>query len=411
MSVSDDDGRASPSLASSAPPLAEGEAVSAERLGEHPVWRAARGDGPRHEGRPAGRGRGKAPRPPSENGDPGDRPRFERISLAALEQNHYATGDGGDSRIDSDEEEEVLAPPRVQPDDAASVDDDDEEEDRPAKRDRLSGLMGAAAFGGAARHYCASDMGSAPSESSSRRRQQASKEAFPVRGVTCVGCALANRMGPVDRFVQQNISKMTEDSLWKMCALTYKKQVAEPAEREGATVPPFPWMEIRVHYELHNSGNFVSRHKMVRQLQCMRAQLETRLVRVDNGERELDRATADLMLKVSAPALPSRFLANTPVRADHPSRVPRAAAARAGGLVGAEEGGGQARARQLALPEPRSHARRRWRAGRRGDGDVLVERTAHKSESVRQRLWFWAQRGMAHMASLKDPAMSTLMSA
>lgn len=73
-----------------------------------------------------------------------------------------------------------------------------------------------------------------------------------------------------------------------------------------------------MHYELHATGNFVARHKvcsvvillsplrshivwrlqMIRQLQCMRSQQEQRLVRVDNGERELDRQGTDLMLKV-----------------------------------------------------------------------------------------------------------------
>ena len=76
--------------------------------------------------------------------------------------------------------------------------------------------------------------------------------------------------------------------------------------------------QVRVHYELHATGNFVARHKvctvvillsplrlhvvwrlqMIRALQCMRSQQEQRLVRVDNGEKELDRQGADLMLKV-----------------------------------------------------------------------------------------------------------------
>ena len=137
-----------------------------------------------------------------------------------------------------------------------------------------------------------------PSAASSARRREAYKDAFPVRGVTCVGCALANRIGPVNRFVRDNISQMTEDALWKMSALCYKRDVAEPTEREGAPVPAWGWKEVRIHYELHASGNFVARHKMIRSLQCMRQQQEERLVRVDNGEKELDRQGADLMLKI-----------------------------------------------------------------------------------------------------------------
>ena len=37
---------------------------------------------------------------------------------------------------------------------------------------------------------------------------------------------------------------------------------------------------------------------MIRQLQVMRQQQEQHLVRVDNGEKELDRQSADMMLKV-----------------------------------------------------------------------------------------------------------------
>ena len=77
-----------------------------------------------------------------------------------------------------------------------------------------------------------------------------------------------------------------------------ERDVAEGAEREGAVVPPWGWKEVRVHYELHATGNLVARHKMIRQLQVMRQQQEQRLVRVDNGEKELDRQGADLMLKV-----------------------------------------------------------------------------------------------------------------
>ena len=53
------------------------------------------------------------------------------------------------------------------------------------------------------------------------------------------------------------------------------------------------------HYTLHSTSNLVARHAMLRNLQSMRLQQEQRLVRVDNGEKELDRQGADVMLKVS----------------------------------------------------------------------------------------------------------------
>ena len=248
-----------------------------------------------------------------------DKPRFERISLAALEAGQYEDGDGADSRIESDEEDHFdrIRPaggqssnkrkqpmPRDEGDDDDDDDDDeddaDDADDAGGRRSKLAGLMGAAAFGGGGRRgRCgASEDGSMLSEASSKRRRDAYKEAFPVRGLSCVGCALANRIGSVNRFVRENISQMTEDALWKMAALCYKRDVAEPSEREGNPVPQWGWKDVRVHYELHASGNFVARHKMVRQLQNMRSQQEERLVRCENGEKELDRQGADLMLKV-----------------------------------------------------------------------------------------------------------------
>lgn len=306
----------SPSVASSAPPNPQGQQIPAAAL--HPLWEASRGGGKgKGKGKGGGGGgRGGRGRAPSDAGDGplGDRPRFERISLAALEQTHHRDADGADSALNSEDEEErqrYEQPSRKRPapegaegprreraggNEDSDEDDDDDDEDR---RDKLSGLMGAAVFGGNHRPVYGREMdGSELSESSSRMRKQASKDAFPVRGVNCVGCALSNRIGPVDSFVRNHVSKMTDDALFKMAALCYKREVAEPAEREGVSVPTWAWKDLRSHYMLHSTGNTVSRHMMIRCLQNMRAQAEQRLVRVDNGETELDRGGADLMLKV-----------------------------------------------------------------------------------------------------------------
>lgn len=290
--------------------------MSAAQLSNHPVWAASRGDGPP----PAfqsmgGGGKKKKSKPPSEVGDAGPAPKYERISLAELEARQHADADGADSRIDSEDEDEWtrITPtatkrkrtpkgPREEKgdDDEESSDDDGDDEDG-GRRRKLAGLMGQAAFGGSgAHHYGASDAASEQSVTSSKRRKDAMKDAFPVRGLSCVGCALSNRIGPVNRFVKEYISQMTEDALFKMAALCYRREVAEPAEREGAPVPPWSWKDVRSHYELHSTGNWVARHKMIRQLQCMRSQAEQRLVRVDNGEKELDRVNADLLLKIIA---------------------------------------------------------------------------------------------------------------
>lgn len=302
----------SPSIASdaSAPPAANGQQVSAAQLSQHPLWQAARGEGQRPAPPPMG-AKKKRSKPPSEVGDAAPAPKYERISLAELEARQHADADGADSRIDSEDEDEWS---RIKPvevkrkrstkgprEEKGEEGDESSDDDDGGRRRKLAGLMGAAAFGGgSAHHYGASDAASEQSVTSSQRRKDAMKDAFPVRGLNCVGCALSNRIGPVNRFVKDYISQMTEDALFKMAALCYRREVAEPAEREGAPVPPWSWKDVRSHYELHTTGNWVARHKMIRQLQCMRSQAEQRLVRVDNGEKELDRTNADLLLKIVA---------------------------------------------------------------------------------------------------------------
>jgi len=173
--------------------------------------------------------------------------------------------------------------------------------------------MGSAAFGGGGAGYGRSvGGGSVASESSSRMRRDAQCAAFPVRGVDCVGCALVNRLGPVERFIRNNISKMTDDSLWRMAALTYKMEVAQPIEREGGVAPAWTWKKLREHFELHVSSNFLQRYKMIRALQQQRLQLETRLVRVEGGDKEIDRATAELLLKTVAAESKERQLVEGP---------------------------------------------------------------------------------------------------
>lgn len=313
----------SPSIAgsdASAPPAPSGQQVSAAQLSQHPLWQAARGDGPRPAPPPmGGGGKKKKSKPPSEVGDPGPAPKYERISLAELEARQHADADGADSRIDSEDEDEWSRIKPAEPkrkrsskgprEEKGEEDEESSDEDEGGRRRKLAGLMGAAAFGGgSAHHYGASDAASEQSVTSSQRRKDAMKDAFPVRGLSCVGCALSNRIGPVNRFVKDYISQMTEDALFKMAALCYRREVAEPAEREGAPVPPWSWKDVRSHYELHSTGNWIARQKIIRQLQCMRSQVEERMVRVDNGEKELDRANADLLLKIVAAESKERAL-------------------------------------------------------------------------------------------------------
>lgn len=314
------------------PPQPRPHQMSAEELQNHPVWVNSRcpspmvGPGPqglgfgmRIGGRP-GPGSVSSDRPKKKRGrdepsEPSERPRYERISMMSLELQAEQEMDGADSHLnsdDSDGEESGLKRvpakksrgPRNEGEEEEDEEVSDDEDAPPRNRSAPSSgsaeqMMAAAAFGGGARAaFGQSDDGH--SETSSKRRKAAYKEAFPVRGVHCVGCAIATRIAPVERFIKENIGRMTEEALWKMGALCYKRDVAEPCEREGVVVPGWSWKEIKQHYTYHSTNSVIGRHSMIRQLQMMRSQAETRLVRVDNGEREMDRQSAELMLKVRA---------------------------------------------------------------------------------------------------------------
>jgi hypothetical protein len=228
--------------------------------------------------------------------------------MASLEMDQLNDGDGADSRIDSEDDERPAAAAQGSPPSSdGEAGDESDDEPEPGTRERISGLMHAAAFGGGDQP-AASDTRSEVSVSSSKRRKTASKQAFPCKGVVCVGCSLPQRIQPVNKFVQQNVSCMTQDALFKMAALVYKREVCEPAVREGVDVPPWSWKQVRLHYSLHCTSNEIQRHAIVRQLQGLRSQLESHLLRVDDDAKEVDRATAELLLKTVAAESKERVL-------------------------------------------------------------------------------------------------------
>ena len=221
----------------------------------------------------------------------------------------YNEMDGADSHLNSDDSGDELGPvkprkkkrPSVPYNDDEDSGDESQQDQEDSRGTSAADMMAAAAFGGGAHRAPNGGSEDQYSETSSRRRKHAYKEAFGgVRGVNCVGCALATRVAPVERFIKENIGRMNEETLWKMAALCYKKEVAEPCETEGVHVPGWGWKDIKTHYTHHSTQNQIGRHQMIRELQMMRAQASTRLVRVDNGERELDRGGAELMLKILA---------------------------------------------------------------------------------------------------------------
>lgn len=333
----------SPSLFSDeGPPAPEPQQVSASDLrATHPLWERAAGRGPTVSNHSSGRGGGSSNRPPSDAG--ADRPRFAPLSASALELLSFQA-DGAESSIaessddlgtskrsgkrrkkqepqrGSREQEEV-----VDGNDAEEDDDDAEAEDLfgagsdsdsdaggEAKRHkkRHSGdensaqkaaMLAAAAFGGAFNAEGASDVESSTgcSQTSSVRRKAAQRAAFPVRGVTCVGCALATKIAPVTRYVSEYAARMSETALWKQAGLCYVREVVEPCKLEGVVAPPWGWKDIRAHFTMHVVDERLGRLGTLRLLALMRQQAEQRLLRIEtDGNKELDKHTTEQVLKI-----------------------------------------------------------------------------------------------------------------
>lgn len=312
---------------SSAPPPARGQRLSGAALQNHPVWQASKGV--RHA---SSRGRGRGRAAPAE---PGAGPRFEPLSLLALEIENAHAPDGADSLLNSDDEQEapdgqgaragarsgdgVDYEENSEAEGAAEddlFDDEDAEDGEGAARGAARGgrkkarggdlhvdRLASACFGRAAP---AGDDGessqtSEPSQTSSARKKRAFCDAFPVPGVRCVGCAMPSRIAPVDKFVLANAGKMTELCLFKLAALTWQTEVLEPARRGGAELIDWSWREIQTHYKLHCTNDVLGRTGIIQSLTAMRTHLSQNLVRVDeSGERSLDKANSELFLKLVA---------------------------------------------------------------------------------------------------------------
>jgi hypothetical protein len=187
-------------------------------------------------------------------------------------------------------------------DDDADREDEDEDDNRSAASLDIAG----AAFGGmASKKACrpcaseASDDGASVTSSVVRARHE---RAFPVTGVTCVGCALPAKITPVTDFIAKNMSTMSELALYKMAALVYKTKVAEPAEEEGVDVPNWDWKEVRAHFQLHAVDSRMQRYENIRTLSAMRKTLEMQLLKRDQetGEQWLDKNNAESIMKVIA---------------------------------------------------------------------------------------------------------------
>jgi hypothetical protein len=306
---------------------------------QHPVWAAA-----------AGRGRSAAKNKPDSV--------FGPISMIELEirgrndldgASSTASDHGGGGRRGKDASKQPAKKRRAgaatkRPREYDDDDDDDDNEggrggdsgedgDADGAESTASADMAGAAFGGGAatkKRACVpcgsemSDDGASVTSSVVRARHE---RAFPVTGVTCVGCALPAKIQPVIDFIAKNMSTMSELALYKMAALVYKTKVAEPAEEEGVDVPPWgapfcpfalspfrpsartlarflraDWKEIRAHFQLHAVDSRMQRYENIRTLSAMRKTLEMQLLRRDQetGEQSLDKNNAESIMKIIA---------------------------------------------------------------------------------------------------------------
>ena len=307
----------SPSL--SLPPSIAPESLPADRLQRNPVFEVAAGRrAPAAPAAPArGRGRGRGRGAGGSRGGGGSEEnttRFERISLFAVELQQGADNCDADEYPDS-EEDRVSAihdtvdnaeedDDREYGDEAADAESDDgfrRPKDKARKPQNIPNMMARAAF---ATHRPQkkeeeSDTESSVSRTSSKRKRDAYKEAMP-KGVTCVGCSIPHRIGPVERCVNVNIGRVSDHALWRLAELAYEKDVVEPARREGIVTLPWSHGAIRNHFVLHSTNAQVGRTSMIQSLSAMRYNLEGRLIRVEGDERELDKSNAELTLKVLA---------------------------------------------------------------------------------------------------------------
>ena len=291
-----------------------------------------------------GRGRGRGGGGRGGGGGGAGTGRFERLSALEMEIELRENGDGGASSLFSDDakyQEDVLGKKKKRgkrgkrPHGASSVDgsvladsedgvermdSEDEEADeddagspsgRPRKRKSTAASMPSnlvsAALGGTNSKAQMSDSESESEDDENERRSitssakaKANKKAFPIKGVDCIGCALAQKIGVVEKFVVENISRMNAESVFKHASLVWKLEVVDKAKREGGHVPEWAWKDVRSHFLLHASHPVVSRQSTISQLQLMRTSLENRLLRVgEDGSKEIDRGNAELLLKVA----------------------------------------------------------------------------------------------------------------
>ena len=106
----------------------------------------------------------------------------------------------------------------------------------------------------------------------------------------------------IDDFVRLSSARMSEAALYKTAALIFQRDIREPAEKEGVSIPGWAWQDIAMHYSIHIVDPRHQRQEDLRSLSTVRKHLEDNLMRVDTetGEQSLDKDNAKLLLAVIA---------------------------------------------------------------------------------------------------------------
>lgn len=312
------------SVSESVPPSPSAQVHNADQISKHPLWQRSAGIG-RHPPYPSANGKknGKEKPPASPMQDSsGSRSRMCPISMLELEIKARNVLDGASSvASDAGYDEQDLSTGRRRKqkhnnneDESNSDSDGSVDEDQPAKKKKTPGstneraLLVRAAFGGGASSQDRILEDSANSETADnssvmsvrRDAQFGPARAFPVTGISCVGCALPQRIGPVDDFVHASCSKMNEVALFKLAALVYMDQVVKPAKAEGIVSPDWSWKDVRSHYTMHCVDVRMQRYENLRVLAAMRKTIELNLLKEDpeTGEQTLDKQNSSQILQI-----------------------------------------------------------------------------------------------------------------
>lgn len=295
------------SPASSAPPAAQGVSMSASSLSENPVFKRARGEKILVGARPGLQNDAHEKRP---------------ISSTELEMRYYALQDGTESVYDDDfgdARKKKRKKSSVVVVEGTEGPDGDGTKRRAAqtglRSDQLDSLVNEAAFGesssapragpageaadGASAIDDHDDDASESAASSGWAGAPGSNGLLRLNGITCVACALAASMNPVEDFLRENLGKLSDEAIYRNAHEVYERDIAGPARREGADTPRMSWKALQVHYEQHSLDPIIQRHTQLRGLQKMRTLLNLGACRDDGtGNSVLDMKMSDQVMKI-----------------------------------------------------------------------------------------------------------------